>query len=112
VEFSSGAYSISKAIAEPVTILSFTSGTGASGYLGTGSIVSGTGSAYAFNFQDKNYALFLSYTGSTANPTNMSLRYRVSAKNQVGNGIYIVPINDSLTGSIKMLSNDILITDE
>ena len=61
-----------------------------------------TWSWYVFDFQNKDYSLFLT------NYADTSLSYRLRAETDTGTGIYINPIDDS-GDDIKILANDIII---
>ena len=58
---------------------------------------------FIFDFQNKDYAIFFS------NNADSLLSYHLEAYNSAWAGIYINPIDDSWTGTIKVLSNHIII---
>lgn len=66
--------------------------------------------AMKFDFKDKDYAIFLSFTWSSDNILDMS-RYKLTWKNASWSWIYLNPINDSNPSDIKYLWSDIIIDD-
>ena len=62
-----------------------------------------TWSWFSFDFQNRDYALFLT------NYANTSLSYRLTAETDTWTGIYINSIDDSGTWIIEVLANDIII---
>ncbi|MDD2870503.1 MAG: hypothetical protein PHS49_00805 [Candidatus Gracilibacteria bacterium] len=62
-----------------------------------------TGNEYTFDFQNNDYALFIKSVGTG------SLLYTISGFSSTGTGIYINPIDDSATDSVRYLGNEILI---
>lgn len=62
-----------------------------------------TWNEFVFDFQNKDYALFL------RNNTSWTLTYHIEAETETGTGIYITPVDDSGTGMISVLSNHIII---
>ena len=66
----------------------------------------GTGSAYSFDFANNDYAIFLKSTSIDA------LLYWIKWEDSSWKWIYIAPIDDSGTGSVLYLWNEILIDDD
>ncbi|MDD3646456.1 MAG: hypothetical protein PHH06_03535 [Candidatus Gracilibacteria bacterium] len=65
-----------------------------------------TGDEFVFDFKNNDYAIFLLNKGQS------NLSYRLNSETSTGTQIYINPIDDSGTGSIKTLSNHIIIGGE
>lgn len=65
-----------------------------------------TANDFIFDFQTKDYAIFI------ANDSPATLSYHLEAYTSGWSGIYINPIDDSWTGTIKVLSNHIIIWGE
>lgn len=68
--------------------------------------------AKVFDLKNKDYAIFLSFSGNLTNTWIDFLKYKISMENENGSGIYIVPIDDSTSGITKYLGTDILIDQE
>lgn len=68
--------------------------------------------AKVFDLKNKDYALFLSFSGNLTNTWVDFLRYKLTMENENGSGVYIVPIDESWTGIIKYLGEDIIIDRE
>lgn len=62
-----------------------------------------TSDTYKFNFKENDYAIFMK------NNTTGTLSYHISAETVTWTGIYINPIDDSGTWTVKVLSNHIII---
>jgi hypothetical protein len=91
------------------------SGSGGVGYIQSNLTLSGqygnTGAiatARKFDLANRDYALFLSYSGSTYNPGADFLRYQVKASNSAGVNIAIAPLNDENTSIYRYLANIII----
>ncbi len=65
--------------------------------------------AKVFDLKNKDYALFLSFSGNLTNTWVDFLKYKITMENEHGSGVYIVPINDSVSGTVKYLGSDIII---
>lgn len=65
--------------------------------------------AKVFDLKNKDYALFLSFSGNMTNTGVDFLKYKMSMENEYGTGIYIVPMDESSNGIIKYLGTDIII---
>jgi hypothetical protein len=84
------------------------SGSGGVGYIQSNLTLSGqygnTGAiatARKFDLANRDYALFLSYSGSTYNPGADFLRYQVKASNSAG-------VNDEVSSAYRYLANIII----
>jgi hypothetical protein len=80
-------------------VLQAVNNSGAIGYLQNDLSYSGTrangDNAKAFDFKNRDYAVFLSYSGATVTGSGDTfLKYRISSENQYGSGVYIQPIRD------------------
>ncbi len=74
--------------------------------------ISGTtdiGSRKVFDLKNKDYAIFLSFSGNDSNKGVDFLKYKISMQDEQGTDIYIVPINDWERGTMKYFGNDIII---
>lgn len=72
--------------------------------------LSGTKSgAKVFDLKNKDYAVFLSFTGNTSSTGVTFLKYKLTMEDSAGLGVYIAPINDSENGIMKYLGTDIII---
>lgn len=111
VEFDSGTY-LETGELRKIATAEYASATGGIGYLQNDLTLSGTRSngdnAKAFDFKNRNYAIFLSYPVAYANGIT-HLKYRISGENDSGSGLYLVPIDDSYEGSVKYLGSDVVI---
>ncbi|MDD5377212.1 MAG: hypothetical protein PHH16_03780 [Candidatus Gracilibacteria bacterium] len=69
----------------------------------------GTGSRRVFDLKNKDYALYLSFSGNLTNTGVDFLKYKITMENENGTGVYITPIDDSTNGIIKYLGTDSII---
>lgn len=105
VEINPTAYTNTKEIRIQST-LNTTSSTGAIGYLQSDlSVSSGSTNAKLFDLKNKNYAIFLSSSGSASD----FLKYKYYFTNQSGSLIYTVPLDDSNPYQMTYYGNDIII---
>lgn len=116
IEFDPLVYQSTKEL-KRLTETTYTSATGGLGWLQTdttgtlsGTLTNHGASPLAFNFRDKNYGLFLSYSGNLTNTGADFLRYKIRAETPSGSGIYITPLDDSDPSFVKYLGNDIVIS--
>lgn len=65
--------------------------------------------AKIFDTKNKDYAIFLSFSGNLTNTGIDFLKYKINMENEYGTGIYIVPLDESNSGIIKYLGTDIII---
>jgi hypothetical protein len=65
--------------------------------------------AKIFDIKNKDYAIFLSFSGNLTNTGIDFLKYKITMENENGSGVYITPLDDSGTGIIKYLGTDIII---
>ena len=65
--------------------------------------------AKIFDLKNKDYAIFLSFSGNLTNTGVDFLKYKMSMENEYGTGVYIVPLDESSNGVIKYLGTDIII---
>lgn len=68
--------------------------------------------AKVFDLKNKDYALFLSFSGNLTNTGVDFLKYKITMENENGSGIYIAPIDESGTGTVKYLGTDIIVDRE
>jgi len=110
-----------KTIFEQTRELRFVSGseasfsTGGIGWIMPSLSLSGTAPASTrkvFDFQNRDYALFLSFSGNALNADIDFLKYQITMVNATGSGLYIVPLDDTGFGMIKYLGFDIVIDSE
>ncbi|EKD29697.1 MAG: hypothetical protein ACD_78C00314G0002 [uncultured bacterium (gcode 4)] len=110
-----------KTIFEQTKELRFVSGseasfsTGGIGWIMPNLSLSGTAPASdrrVFDFQNRDYALFLSFSGNILNSAIDFLKYQITMANASGSGLYIVPLDDTGFGMIKHLGFDIVIDSE
>lgn len=108
IELEPAAYTGSKEIRIQNT-LTTSSNTGSIGYLQTDmSVSSGSTNAKLFDLKNKNYAIFLSSSGSASD----FLKYKYYFENQSGSMVYTVPLDDSNPYQMTYYGNDIIIDDE
>lgn len=89
--------------------------TGGVGWLMPNLSLSGTAgleSRKVFDLANKDYALFLSFSGNLSNTGVDFLKYKITMQNELGSGVYTSPINDAENGVIKYLGTDIIIDAE
>jgi hypothetical protein len=112
VEFDSGSYLASQTL-KKISTQDRTNTAGAVGFLQNDLSFSGShaagDNAKVFDFQNRNYAIFLSYSGTTASGTTSYLKYRITGQNEAGSGMYLQPIDDSMAGNVRFYANDIII---
>ena len=91
------------------------SGSGGVGYIQANLTLSGEygnagaiASARKFDLANRDYAIFLSYSGSIYNPGADFLRYQLKASNPAGVNIAISPLNDENTNAYRYLANTII----
>lgn len=68
--------------------------------------------AKVFDLKNKDYAVFLSFSGNLINTEVDFLKYRIIMENEYGSGVYITPIDDSGNGTMKYFGMDIIIDQE
>lgn len=73
------------------------------------SLVSSTWSASFFDFINKDYWLFISFTWTNISDSSYTLRYKIKAFDSDLKPIYIVPINDTNPDKFTFFSQDIII---
>lgn len=71
-----------------------------------------TGSRKVFDFKNRDYAFFLSFSGNLAHTGVDFLRYNIMARNKNGSWVYITPLDDSSTGATRYFGSDIIIDRE
>lgn len=65
--------------------------------------------AKIFDLKNKDYAIFLSFSGNLTNTGIDFMKYKMMMENQYGSGVYIVPLDETTNGIIKYLGTDIII---
>ena len=63
-----------------------------------------------FDFANRDYALFLSFSGSTIDPNADFLRYQIKASTSTGSSINIVPLNDENALIYRYLAGTVIPT--
>jgi hypothetical protein len=65
-------------------------------------------SARKFDLANRDYAVFLSFSGSSYNAGADFLRYQLKASSASGVNIAIAPLNDENTNAYRYLANTII----
>lgn len=93
-----------------ITGATTTFSTGGIGWIMPDLSLSGSKSgAKIFDLKNKDYAIFLSFSGNLTNTGVDFLKYKISMENEYGTGVYIVPLDETTNGIIKYLGTDIII---
>lgn len=111
VEFDSAAFKDSGELRR-LSVLETSSSSGTIGYLQKNLSFSGTrssgDSAMPFDFKNRNFAVFVSYPPAYSGSVT-HLKYRIAGETEGGTGMYLVPIDDSVSGVLKYFGSDIVI---
>lgn len=113
IEFDKNKFENTREFSVSNSILSVSFPLGGIGWLFDDMTLSGSKTGgKVFDLQNKDYAIFLSFSGNLSNSGVDFMKYKITMENQYGSGIYIVPIDDSGSGSMRYLGTDIIIDTE